>query len=197
MNVGQSLFRPLLDWRARRVARQVARFLHSPAKVLDFGSGNGLICNYIQKLSGVDIMGVDTVSYSAAAIPLVLYDGVTIPFANDTFDTVLSLFVLHHCADPDAALNECMRVARRQLVIVEDVYDGRLSRDILLLDDWLANRIETSTVNIPFNFRTVAQWHDTFAQRRLTLSAEERVWPLPLHPIKSVLFALRKEEKRI
>lgn len=193
MNLGQSLFRPLLDWRARRVAR----FLHPPANVLDFGSGNGLTCNYVQKLSGVDIMGVDTVSYAAAAIPLILYDGVTIPFANDTFDTVLSLFVLHHCADPDAALNECMRVARRQLVIVEDVYDGRLSKDILYLDDWLANRIETSTVNIPFNFRTVAQWHDTFEQRRLTLNAEERVWPLPLHPIKSVLFALRKEENRI
>jgi SAM-dependent methyltransferase len=196
MSLGQRLFMPLLDWRAKRVARQVARFLHRPADVLDFGSGNGLICKYVRQFSGVDITGVDTVPYAAAPIPMILYDGVTIPFPNGKFDTVLSLFVLHHCADPDASLDECIRVAGQRLIIVEDVYDGPVSKKILDIDDWLANRIETTTVNVPFNFRTVPQWRRTFAERGLSIEAEERVWPLPRHPIKSVLFALRKGVSR-
>jgi SAM-dependent methyltransferase len=192
MSIGQRLFMPLLDWRARRVARQVARHLYPPCNVLDFGSGNGLICKYVQQLSNVDIMGVDTVPYAAAPIPMMLYDGVTIPFPDGKFDTVMSLFVLHHCADPDASLDECVRVAHSRLLIVEDVYDGPISKKILDVDDWLANRIETTTVNVPFNFRTVPGWRQTFAARGLTIEAEERVWPFPRHPIKSVLFVLRK-----
>lgn len=192
MSIGQRIFMPLLDWRARRVATQVARYLRAPANVLDFGSGNGLICNYVRQMTGADIVGVDMVPYAAAPIPMILYDGVTIPFAAATFDVVMSLFVLHHCADPDASLTECIRVAKDRLIIVEDVYDGRLSKAVLEIDDWLANRIETTTVNVPFNFRTVAEWHAVFAAHGLDLEVEERVWPLPRHPIESVLFSLRK-----
>lgn len=197
MTLGQRLFMPVIDWRARRVARQVARFLAPPVNVLDFGSGNGLICSYVRRYSGASIVGLDTVPYAATVNPMVLYDGAVIPFADGAVDTVLSLFVLHHCSDPDAALDECVRVAGRRLLIIEDVYDGRLSKALLDADDWIANRIETSTVNVPFNFRTVPQWRAAFAARRLSIEAEERVWPLPRHPIKSVLFALSKEGSRV
>jgi len=31
-------------------------------------------------------------------------------------------FVLHHCADPIAALDECIGATKKKLIIIEDVY---------------------------------------------------------------------------
>jgi SAM-dependent methyltransferase len=50
-----------------------------------------------------------------------LYDGLHIPFPDDSFDVVLLIFALHHADDPAAVLREARRVCRRHVIAFEDV----------------------------------------------------------------------------
>ncbi len=50
---------------------------------------------------------------------LALYDGRALPFADRSFDVVLSHHVLHHIDDPLPILEEMWRVSNREIVICE------------------------------------------------------------------------------
>ncbi len=59
-------------------------------------------------------------------LPLVLCSGERLPFADSTFDVVLLLTVLHHTTDPVSIVREGARVAKRAVIVQEDMYLGRL-----------------------------------------------------------------------
>lgn len=90
--------------------------------VLDWGCGRGQMTNLLRRLG----VRVDSIDYDPAANgvevrPLERYPGLEatftsdparLPYADDTFDAVLSMGVLEHVGDPDASLDEIARVAR-------------------------------------------------------------------------------------
>ena len=76
-----------------------------------------------------------TVSSTRASKPDLYYDGVRLPFPDQSFDTVLNIQVLEHTTTPQALLGEMARVLRK---------DG-----ILIL-------------NAPFSFRLHEEPHDYF-----------------------------------
>jgi SAM-dependent methyltransferase len=95
-------------------------------KVLDFGCGRGEI---LQKgiLKGIDFFGVEYagpgshVNLSQKLLnqdKILLYDGLTIPFDNDTFDVVISNQVFEHIPDFSNNLIEIYRVLKPEGIFI-------------------------------------------------------------------------------
>jgi ubiquinone/menaquinone biosynthesis C-methylase UbiE len=90
-------------------------------RVLDVGCGTGLLATRLAG-AGYDVTGVDPsegmlemLQARATEVDGVQGSGTALPFADDTFDLVLSVAVMHHIADPDEvhrALGEMVRVAK-------------------------------------------------------------------------------------
>ena len=89
--------------------------------VLDAGSGDGI---YLQRLREQDhrgpLVGTDLRGGAAArdgigagAVELVTAGAPALPFADESFDVVLAMHVLHQVPDVSAALREMRRVLRR------------------------------------------------------------------------------------
>jgi ubiquinone/menaquinone biosynthesis C-methylase UbiE len=95
---------------------------HCPrGQLLDVGCGTGLLATRLAR-AGYDVTGVDAsegmlevLRARAPEVDGVQGSGTALPFADDTFDLVLSVAVMHHIAEPGQvrrALAEMVRVAK-------------------------------------------------------------------------------------
>src|SRR3954468_1814684 len=111
--------------RVERLSAALAPAFASRAHVLDVGSGDGHIASLIARLRpDIDIQGIDVLARPQSAIPVQLFDGTTIPFADKSFDRVMFVDVLHHTDDPSVLLREARRVARGTVVIKDHLREG-------------------------------------------------------------------------
>lgn len=89
--------------------------------VLDIASGRGFLSNKLASL-GYTVTGADIVqpaNASESTNPLFLTAEITnIPFADNTFDTVVCTHTLEHIRDIPKALSEVRRVCKKRLIIV-------------------------------------------------------------------------------
>ena len=161
-------------------------------RALDLGAGEGYVARALHARTGIWICSVDVGGFRRAAVPYVIYDGWRLPFRDDAFDTSLMLLALHHCAEPDAVLDEALRVTRRRLIVIESVYRNRLERFWLdRLDGWLNGYRHDGLMSVAFAFKTGEEWQRLFASRGLR-SVETR-WLGPWwervvhHPLLCVL----------
>lgn len=117
--------------RLRDQAEALADYLSHGDSLLDVGCGTGHLSAYLQQMYGVDPSGVDVKDFRQAPIPFRRFDGTTIPFPDKTFDHVVVSEVLHHSHDPMALIKQCHRIARRSIIVFEDVPDGPLGKLVL------------------------------------------------------------------
>jgi SAM-dependent methyltransferase len=109
-------------------------------RVLDFGCGTGRLSEWLVK-QGATVDGVDAtpemVRRAREAVPVATFheiDGFALPFADDSHDAVVSVYVLqYYVADPDAMgalLAEFARVLRpgSRVVAIEQVTDSDIGR---------------------------------------------------------------------
>ena len=86
--------------------------------VLDAGCGRG----YLSRLLAADGLKVTATDIAPAAGAgkyfAVAADIESLPFAAQSFDTVISTHTLEHVLNAEAALAELRRVARRRLILV-------------------------------------------------------------------------------
>src|SRR5947207_10939845 len=69
--------------------------LRAGDSVLDIGCGDGWVLAELAEQH--EVMGVDIVDLRKVELPeFALYDGVSVPCADASFDIVLLTFVLHH-----------------------------------------------------------------------------------------------------
>jgi SAM-dependent methyltransferase len=85
-------------------------------KLLDIGCGKMPYKNYILENSSVEnYIGLDieeALEYDKKVKPDFIWDGRTMPFGNNQFDTAIGTEVLEHCPKPDLVLNEINRVLK-------------------------------------------------------------------------------------
>lgn len=121
------------DGRWRVVAEAMARHygLAAGQRVLDVGCGKGfLLYEFSQVVPGLEVAGLDISEYAIENAKeevrpfLKVGHARSLPFADRSFDLVVSINTLHNleCFDLDAALREIERVSRRHKYLVVESY---------------------------------------------------------------------------
>jgi len=165
--------------RVRVLARELSALLPTNGQVLDVGCGDGLLAALMQKdKPNVVITGIDVLVRDHTHIPVVKFDGTTIPFPDRSFDTLVFVDVLHHTDDPVLLLREAARVARKTIVIKDHTLDGFAAGPTLRFMDRIGNR--RYNVALPYNYWSKQEWLTAFEALGLTL----RTWKskLDLYP---------------
>lgn len=83
--------------------------------VLDFGAGYCELSSFLGERNPTT--NIDT--FKGCENEMV-YDGFKLPFADNSFDVVVSMFVLHHIPHFKSILDELQRVARKRVIVIED-----------------------------------------------------------------------------
>jgi len=165
--------------RVEILARHIAELLPHGASVLDVGSGDGMLAARIGELRpDTRIAGVDVLVRPESRIRVQSFDGTRLPFANDEFDAILLVDVLHHAREQQALLSETARVARRAVIIKDHSVRGTLARPTLRFMDWVGNA--RHGVSLPYSYWTPAQWEHGLSAARLRVT--ERRDRLGLYP---------------
>ena len=94
----------------------VRGYLTGGSRVLDLGCGRGgvaeLIWRDVRLAAGIDPDTVSLAQHRAAGMPVVRGIGERLPFVGDSFDLIVSVWVLEHLEDPLATFIEVRRVLR-------------------------------------------------------------------------------------
>jgi hypothetical protein len=105
------------------VAHELAKRIQPGESVLDIGSSDGHRLRELMLFKDIRAHGIDLEPPpSPPGMTLQAYDGSKIPFADQTFDTSLICYVLHHLEPEhaDLILREALRVTRRRVFVLED-----------------------------------------------------------------------------
>lgn len=92
-----------------QVAEFVKRFNLSDRPVLEIGSGRGYLQDLAQNYTGLDISPTVARFYHKK---FVVGSATAMPFPDDTFDAVWSIWVFEHVPNPEQAFFEARRVTR-------------------------------------------------------------------------------------
>ncbi len=121
------------------------RHLSPGNRCLDLGCGDGRTCGTWLTNRGYTYVGVDVSetavrSAQQAGLDAVrIDDAAQLPFADGSFDAVISVEVLEHLFDPKAAAAEMFRVLQpggRAIITVPNVAYWRRRLELLLLGRW-------------------------------------------------------------
>ena len=148
--------------RVRVLSDILATTFPRDAKVLDVGTGDGTIAASIMKQrADVAIKGVDVLQRPTTQIPVTVFDGHHLPFADSSFDCVLFVDVLHHTDDADVLVREAARVANNSVVIKDHLLEGMFAGPTLRFMDWVGNR--GHDVVLPYNYLRRSKWDQIFS----------------------------------
>ena len=98
---------------ATQIRRRIEIFVSenhlSKARVLEIGSGEGLLQDVVEDYTGLDISATARAKYHK---PFVQADARVMPFPDNSFDAGWSIWVLEHVPNPEQALREIRRVLK-------------------------------------------------------------------------------------
>jgi len=148
-------FAGLLKARARDfVAATNVNSLFNPSDtLLSVGCGKG----YVEPLLNVKkVVGMDLDNRPVTGIEFVAGDARKLLFGDKSFDWVMFMFVLHHIPrqDQQKALQEAKRVARKGLIIVEDLPET----------PGLFDKLLNTELSGTHDFRNDEGWRQLFGQ---------------------------------
>lgn len=161
-------YKPYQKWCLRKANVKRNRLLNSyepNESILDIGSGN---CAFNLQLTqaGLNVTGVDIASKSAfKEVTPIIYDGITLPFEDNSFDVVQMITVLHHIQDPEQTLKEAIRVGKR-VIVMEDIYTNGFQKQLTFFVDSLNN---WEFRGHPHTNKTDKEWRDLFRTHGLSI----------------------------
>ena len=165
--------------RVRVLARHLSELIPANVSVLDVGSGDGLLASRVlARRTDLQWMAIDTLPRPKTHVPVQPFSGDQLPCADNQFDFVLFVDVLHHTDDPMVWLREAARVARAGIVIKDHLRAGLCAGARLRFMDWVGNA--AWGVRLPYNYWDAAQWQS--AREQLGLQTEEERIALGLYP---------------
>lgn len=151
-------------------------------KILDLGCGNGRYLEHINSISdycfGVD-QSLPQIQQSSQSLPFIVADGTSLPFANGTFDCILSCWVWGTILDEnkrEKLFEEAKRVLKKggSIYLVEndtpsefEYYRGRhLNTKTQDYNDWIIQRgFETfSQIETFITFKSVEEAQYVFEE---------------------------------
>jgi SAM-dependent methyltransferase len=171
--------------RIRRLCELLSRLIPEDCRLLDVGCGDGQLAHaLLQTRPDLRIDGVDTLVRKRTSVPVMAFDGVTLPYKESSFDGVMLVDVLHHTSDPLSLLREALRVSRRWLVVKDHIRQGPGAALRLQLMDYIGNA--RHGIALPYNYLSLTQWSDLRAALNVRLITEVRKLDLYAKPIDYV-----------
>ena len=177
-HLGEVDLSAVLTQRTRTVFEQVHPYVIG-SQVLDYGCSSGDVGRLLA-LQGHEVTLADV--YHDPAIQdsdtFALITNNRTSLEDNTYDTTLLLTVLHHCASPQATIQEARRLTKPggRIISIESVYGvhddsdfGRLSDNeqwnVAAFIDYLANKLllnQDDLIPVPFNYLSPEKWEDFF-----------------------------------
>jgi ubiquinone/menaquinone biosynthesis C-methylase UbiE len=176
--------------RAKRIAMIIRPMLRAEWRVLDVGAGSMEVAKELST-KVASITGVDVIDINKTGLPFEIFDGIKLPFPDKSFDCVMIIFVLHHMSFDKQLrlLNECRRVAKRAVIVAEDVFNNTMEKIILgLLDN--SNWLLSKEMSLPHTFRKEKEWENTFRKLSFKKIVKHIMRPNPLRPSRHRLFVM-------
>ncbi|MGZ4334264.1 MAG: class I SAM-dependent methyltransferase [Gaiellaceae bacterium] len=131
------------------------------ATALDVGTGGGHVARRLRE-AGLQVVTTDP---APGMQPDVVSRSEELPFADGSFDVVVSRLAAHHFEDVATALSEMARVAGRTVIVVDNTFGGEELEEAERLRD--ASHVRCCSVD---------EWHGLFEGAGLAL-ADERLLP--------------------
>jgi SAM-dependent methyltransferase len=167
--------------RVRVLSAHLCNHLGAEGAVLDVGCGDGSLARSIMSANDkLTFQGCDVFLRPSVAIPAQVYDGSHLPFDDRSFDWTTIVDVLHHVDDPAAVLKECVRVARKGVVLKDHLREGLGANATLRLMDWVGNR--GHDVRLPYNYLSKFEWDMIFSRLQLQITKWDEhlgLYPMP------------------
>jgi SAM-dependent methyltransferase len=111
-------------------------------------------------------------------VPVTLYPGDRLPFADRAFDLSYAVDVLHHCPQPRDSLKELARCTRRWLLLKDHTYRSFAGWWTLACLDELGNR--RFGIPSPYRYMRNWEWFDVLTDAGFEL--RQRIHPAAVHP---------------
>ncbi len=173
--------------RIQVLSDEVAAVLNDSKTVLDIGCGDGTISKLSadKKGGGVKFSGIDVMARPTCAIDFKLFDGHTIPHADNAFDASMFIDVLHHLNHVKEIIAEAKRVSSKYIIIKDHLYKNSFDYDTLKFMDWVGNK--PHSVEVIYNFKKEEFWMQLFEELGLEVITFNK--HIPLYPFPfSALF---------
>ena len=198
---------PLTGWRAQQKARVFDAPLRAlpthandaPPTVLDIGCGEGAMGEHIARTYGWDVTLTDLDAGVARStrLPFQPCTPTTLPFDDNAFDAALLTFVLHHADDPEAVMQEALRVSRHRVFVLESVAYHPVQRRLLGWTDAVVNAIRSGggmAPPHPETYRPTSEWA-AWMQKQGARVVKTRTVDGWLHPWAVLVVAPTQRER--
>lgn len=123
----------LMTHRSRSLTARLRPQLPVTGTIADIGSGTGHNAEQIRRLNTVAIREFDVADLHWVGPGPEIIAGNRLPAADDSFDALLMLFVLQYPDSPKDLLQECCRVSRGPLIVIQSTYRGCWGRTVLAI----------------------------------------------------------------
>lgn len=106
-----------------RVIEKIRPFF-SGKTAFDAGCGDGedasIISKYFSKVTAGDLeKNIHWEKFKSKKVSFVVSNAEKLKFKDRSFDTVIEKDMLHHASDPEKALKEMIRVAKKRVIVIE------------------------------------------------------------------------------
>lgn len=183
----------LFPLRTHYLTEILTPYVENSDKVLDLGTSNGVLAANIKKNlttpTTPEFLGCDVHLQPEPLIPVVRYDGYTLPFADNHFDTVMIIDVLHHADYPQRVMAEAKRVARKNILIKDHYWVNSKDFTSLKFADYIGN--QPYGIPLPYGFLTEANWQTMIHALKLQVRESRKFRYNLVDPCRHILFDLQ------
>ncbi len=161
------------------ISDEIAKEIPDNISILDIGCGDGSISDrIIKKKPGTVIEGIDIMERPMCLIPYKNFDGMTIPYPENSFNSVLIVDVLHHTYKIKELMKNAVATSNKYVIIKDHIYKNKIDFLTLKFMDWVGNA--PHGVEIIYNFKKEKFWMELFEDLNLEIvSMNKRI---PLYP---------------
>lgn len=185
------LFKSFYRCEAKKMCKDFKKYILANDKVLDLGCGSGIVAKQIEETFKSKVKGIDITDMRVVDISLKIYNGKDLSFIPDNeFDVVLISYVLHHTEDPKNILKQVKRIAKKYIIIYEDLNEGFLGKIYCYCHGRLYDLFFLKN-SIPAKFFNEKEWKDGFKDLGLKIVYSKNK-DYFLNPVKRKMFVLKK-----